>query len=78
MGRNALRGPSFTNFDFSLQKNFPVAENKTFQLRADFFNLFNHPNFGLPTANMNSGQFGTITSMNGNSRLMQLALRFDF
>ena len=78
VGRNAFRGPSFTNFDFSLQKNFPVAENKTFQLRADFFNLLNHPNFGLPTGNMNSGQFGTITSMNGNSRLMQLALRFDF
>jgi hypothetical protein len=78
MRRNALRGPSFTNFDFSLQKNFPVAENKTFQLRADFFNLLNHPNLGLPTANLNSGQFGTITSMNGNPRFMQLALRFDF
>jgi hypothetical protein len=78
MGRNALRGPSYTNFDFSLQKRFPISESKTFQLRADFFNLLNHPNFGLPTGNLNSGQFGTITSMNGNPRLMQLALRFDF
>jgi len=78
MGRNALRGPNYTDFDFSLQKNFPITESKKFQFRADFFNLLNHPNFGLPTANLNSGQFGTISSMNGNPRLMQLALRFDF
>lgn len=78
MGRNAFYGPSYTDFDFSLQKNFLVTENKRFQLRADFFNLFNHPNFGLPTSNLGSSAAGTITSMNGNPRLMQLGLRFDF
>jgi Carboxypeptidase regulatory-like domain/TonB-dependent Receptor Plug Domain len=78
MGRDAFYGPSYTDFDFSLQKNFLVTENKKFQLRADFFNLFNHPNFGLPTSNLGSSAAGTITSMNGNPRLMQLGLRFDF
>jgi hypothetical protein len=90
MGRNAFYGPGFTDFDFSLQKNFPVAEGKKFQLRADVFNLLNHPNFGLPSANLqlaqnattrivtSSATAGTITSMNGNPRLMQLGLRFDW
>lgn len=78
MGRNAFYGPTFTDFDFSLMKNFPVTEAKKFQLRADFFNLFNHPNFNLPISNLGSSSAGTITSMNGNPRLMQLGLRFDF
>jgi hypothetical protein len=78
LGRNAFFGPHYTDFDFSLQKNFPVSESKRFQLRADVFNLFNHPNFNLPVANLASSSAGTITSMNGNSRLMQLGLRFDW
>src|SRR5262249_20596458 len=78
LGRNAFRGPDFTNVDFSLQKNFRVTENKKFQFRADFFNLLNHPNFDLPVGNLSSGAAGTITSLNGNSRLIQLALRFVF
>ena len=78
LGRNAFRGPNFTNVDFSLQKNFTVTENKKFQFRADFFNLLNHPNFDLPVGNLSSAAAGTITGMNGNSRLIQLALRFDF
>ncbi len=78
VGRNSLNGPSFTDFDLSLQKNFPVTESKKFQLRADMFNLFNHPNFGLPISNLASAAAGTITSISGNSRLLQLGLRFDW
>ena len=78
VGRNAFYGPHYTDFDLSLQKNFPVSEGKRFQLRAEFFNLFNHPNFNLPTGNLGSSSAGKITSMSGNSRLMQLGLRFDF
>jgi hypothetical protein len=47
-------------------------------MRADFFNLLNHPNFSLPVSNLGSSSAGKVTSMNGNSRLMQLGLRFDF
>ncbi len=48
LGRNALTGPGFRNFDFSLSKAFEVTERVKVNLRADFFNLFNHPNFTNP------------------------------
>ncbi|HJQ32520.1 MAG TPA: hypothetical protein VJ866_10080, partial [Pyrinomonadaceae bacterium] len=45
IGRNTFRLPGINNFDFSLFKNFRVGETKYFQLRADFFNAFNHPQY---------------------------------
>jgi hypothetical protein len=46
--RNAFVGPHFRNWDFSLVKNTPVSERLNMQLRADFFNILNHPNFANP------------------------------
>jgi hypothetical protein len=43
-----LRGPDLVDFDFVLQKDFRIRESQAVQFRAEFFNLFNHPNFGLP------------------------------
>ena len=48
VGRNALRGPGFFQWDFSLAKNIPIREAIKVQLRADFFNILNHPNFANP------------------------------
>ena len=48
LGRNSLRGPSFKEFNASIFKNTPLTEHVTLQLRAEFFNLFNHPNFANP------------------------------
>lgn len=48
VGRNALRGPSFVQWDWSIMKNFPVTERVKLQFRADLFNVLNHPNFGNP------------------------------
>jgi len=48
LGRNALVGPSFRNFDFSIVKNNKLTERVSMQLRMDVFNLFNHPNFANP------------------------------
>jgi Carboxypeptidase regulatory-like domain len=48
LGRNALRGPDFVWNDFYLTKWFPVTEHVKLRLEAQSFNLFNHPNFGLP------------------------------
>jgi hypothetical protein len=48
VGRNAFIGPNFKNFDFSLAKSNKLSEKVQMQLRADFFNLFNHPNFANP------------------------------
>jgi len=48
-GRNVLTGPGFTNIDFGLSKSMALGgENHRLQLRGDFFNLFNHPNFDIP------------------------------
>jgi hypothetical protein len=49
LGRNALRGPDFFWNDFYLTKWFPVTERIRLRVEAQFFNLFNHPNFGLPS-----------------------------
>ncbi len=48
LGRNSLRGPSFKEFNFSLFKDTQLTEHVNLQLRAEFFNLFNHPNFANP------------------------------
>jgi len=48
LGRNALRGPGYRNVDFSIFKDTPITEGVKIQLRAEFFNIFNHPNFSNP------------------------------
>jgi hypothetical protein len=47
-GRNAFNAPNYTNFDFSLTKTSHLTEKVAIELRADFFNIFNHPNFSNP------------------------------
>ncbi|MGA7624487.1 MAG: carboxypeptidase regulatory-like domain-containing protein [Candidatus Acidiferrales bacterium] len=48
LGRDAIYGPGFWNIDFSLTKNTQITERLGLQLRAEFFNIFNHPQFALP------------------------------
>ncbi|MGH9829979.1 MAG: carboxypeptidase regulatory-like domain-containing protein, partial [Blastocatellia bacterium] len=52
--RNILRGPALANVDFGLMKKFPIREEAAIQFRAEFFNVFNHPNFGAPVSNLNA------------------------
>jgi len=61
LGRNALRGFPLNQVDFALRRQFNFTENVHLQLRAEAFNLFNHPNFGLPENNLTSAQFGRTT-----------------
>jgi hypothetical protein len=49
LGRNALRGPNFTWSDFYITKWFPLTERVKMRFDTQFFNVFNHPNFGLPS-----------------------------
>jgi hypothetical protein len=49
LGRNALRGPNFTWSDFYLTKTFPLGERLKLRFDTQFFNVFNHPNFALPS-----------------------------
>jgi hypothetical protein len=83
--RAPLSGPDFVNADFSLIKQFRLPwENMGLSFRAEFFNLFNHPQFALPVsaigyADFNAGrQFGPITSTVNNPRLVQFALKLTF
>jgi hypothetical protein len=49
LGRNALRGPDFLWSDFYLTKWFPLTEHVKLRFESQFFNVFNHPNFALPS-----------------------------
>jgi hypothetical protein len=48
LGRDALHGPTFKQWDFALYKNTAITERVNLQLRAEFFNILNHPNFANP------------------------------
>jgi len=58
MGRNIFRGPAYRNWDFSLVKTWTVRERLGVQLRAEFFNILNHPNFVNPYGV--GGQLGNV------------------
>lgn len=78
-GRNLLRGPGLNNFDFSLMKDTKITENKTLELRFEFYNLFNHTQFdpnGIVT-DINAGNFGQEFAAYA-PRLIQLAAKFYF
>ncbi len=76
-GRNIARGPAFTDFDVSLMRSFSLTETMRLQFRAESFNVANHPNLGLPIADLNSPDFGQILS-SGPPRLMQFALKLTY
>jgi hypothetical protein len=48
LGRNALRGPTYKQWDFAIYKNTAISERLNMQIRAEFFNVLNHPNFANP------------------------------
>lgn len=78
-GRNTLRGPGLTNFDFALARTFTYfGEGRALELRWEMFNMLNTPQFGLPERNINSSAAGKITTLSGDPRLMQFALKFNF
>ena len=74
-GRNILTGPGYANFDVSLLKRFALRGDSWMEFRAEFFNLFNTPPFGLPARDADQpGSFGKILSA-GPARQIQFALR---
>jgi hypothetical protein len=60
--RNSLRAPGFFDTDLNITKNFPITERLKFAFGANFFNLFNHPNFDIPLNNVSGGGFGNIVA----------------
>jgi hypothetical protein len=76
-GRNIGVGPRYSDWDFSIFKNFRVTESKDIQFRAEFFNILNHPNFRLPDSDISSPTFNQIQAALP-PRVVQLALKFLF
>jgi len=76
-GRNIVVSPGLINFDFSVFKNFKIREDTRVQFRSEFFNLFNHANFGVPGHIADTPLFGKITSAD-QGRVIQLALKVLF
>jgi len=77
VGRNSFRAPNFDQWDFSVDKNFRIQEKARLQFRAEFFNLPNHTNFGIPNPQITSAAFGTIRTT-FPSRQGQFALKLIF
>lgn len=77
-GRNILRGPHRTNLDCSIFREVPISERYRMQVRGEFFNALNHPQFDLPNTTIGSAAAGVISSTVGSPRDIQLSLRLMF
>jgi hypothetical protein len=84
LGRNTFRGPAYYDYDFSLVKDTAMgrrgsgADLTNLQFRAEFFNLFNIVNMGLPSNTIFGSGFGEINRTNGNSRQIQFSLKLEY
>jgi hypothetical protein len=83
--RAPVYAPRFVNTDFSLFKDFPFREQTSLQFRAEFFNLFNHPQYFMPGVSGTGEQdintpssFGVISNTVNNPRLIQFAVKVKF
>ncbi len=83
LGRDTFRGPGFQNYDVALIKDTPFghrgnAEFGTLEFRAEFFNVFNLVNFGLPNNIVRGSGFGIVSKTAGSSRQIQFSLKLIY
>jgi hypothetical protein len=84
LGRDTFRGPAYYDFDFALIKNTPFGRRSSgielldLQFRAEFFNLFNIVNMGLPANTLLGAGFGEISRTAGTSRQIQFSLKLIY
>jgi hypothetical protein len=83
LGRSTFRGPGFHNYDVALIKDTPFGrrdngEFGTLEFRAEFFNIFNIVNFGLPSNVVRGSGFGLISKTAGSSRQIQFSVKVMF
>jgi hypothetical protein len=85
LGRGTVRGPRFSDLDISVMKDTRVTERINVQFRAEFFNIVNHTNLGLPgfslflnSSGARNPAAGQITSIVGTPRQIQFALKLAF
>ncbi len=77
LGRNAVYGPGQINYDMALSRRLNFGERWKFEMRADFFNILNHANWGNPSSSITSSTFGEVTGY-GGPRIIQMALKLYF
>ena len=81
LGRNTFLGPGYGNFDMSLVKAFPLpalGEAGILEFRFEAFNLFNATHLTRPNRSLTNPNFGKITGTDGDSRILQFALKVGF
>jgi hypothetical protein len=76
-GSDSLLGPASVNVDAALSRQFYIREHQRLELRFEFFNLFNHPNFSNPDNNLQDNTFGQILGDAG-PRILQFAAKYTF
>jgi hypothetical protein len=82
--RNGVYGPGFAQVDSALVKQTAFTETKSLEFRAEFFNMFNHPNFAPPDSTYGDSTFGQISSTFGKTiglgteRQIEFALKFRY
>ncbi len=74
----SLRQQGVNNFDFAVFKRTNVTERVGVEFRTEFFNLFNHPQFGPPNGTQTSATFGQVTNTVNLPRLIQFGLKIAF
>jgi hypothetical protein len=77
IGRNSIVGPGLWQFDIAVSRTFQLREQQKLEFRADAFNVTNSFQMNNPTTNLNSGNFGQVTSAK-DPRIMQFALKYVF
>jgi len=80
-GRDILFAPGAANVDFSTFKSFslaPIREGTQLQIRAEFFNFFNHPQFGIPNSRVDIAQGASITTLSTPMRQLQFGVKLLF
>ncbi len=77
-GVGAIMGPGQFNWDLSLIKNTKLTEGTSLEFRAEFYNIWNHPQFNPPVNNAADSTFGEIQNSSVSPRIMQFALKFYF
>jgi hypothetical protein len=90
VGRNPLRGPRQSNFDFSVSRRFRLKESADLEVRADFFNVLNHPSRDNPVSDISlanfdetgnitdPGLFGRVLGFASSPRIVQLAVKINY
>ena len=73
-----IRQQGVVNFDFAVFKRTSITERFNVEFRTEFFNLFNHPQFGPPNGTLTSANFGVVTNTVNLPRLIQFGLKLNF